>query len=296
MAANHENAATLDPTTSQRLNGLLRAKGLWSDGAELCEVLTQGLNNQSFRVRAGRRDYVIRLSDSAHDAKHGLDRAQEAGILRVAARAGLAPQVLFVDPEQGVLITRWLDSNPESLAEENWRREVDLIRQLHQLPALAQPLSLSSHLQRYLHQLTEAANVLGSQLLRYQADMQALAASLDGASSERCLCHNDLIPANLIQTASGVKAIDWEYAAVADPMFELAVYCQYREMNAALCEEILATYLQAPVSLAQTQHFSHMRTLYRYLDLLWYAVQLPLADELSAELASKLHTFETLAD
>src|SRR5690606_2746336 len=34
-------------------------------------------------------------------------------------------------------------------------------------------------------------------------------------------CHNDLLPANLVDDGERMRLIDWEYAAMGDPWFDL---------------------------------------------------------------------------
>jgi aminoglycoside phosphotransferase (APT) family kinase protein len=40
--------------------------------------------------------------------------------------------------------------------------------------------------------------------------------------AEPTLCHNDIKPANLLQTGDGVVAVDWEHSVFADVLFDLA--------------------------------------------------------------------------
>ena len=39
----------------------------------------------------------------------------------------------------------------------------------------------------------------------------------------RVFCHNDLLRANRIATRGSLRAIDWEYSAMAEPWYDLAV-------------------------------------------------------------------------
>jgi thiamine kinase-like enzyme len=45
-------------------------------------------------------------------------------------------------------------------------------------------------------------------------------------------CHNDLLNANFVRSAAGIRIVDWEYAAMGDRFFDLANF----SVNHALTE------------------------------------------------------------
>jgi thiamine kinase-like enzyme len=52
------------------------------------------------------------------------------------------------------------------------------------------------------------------------ADARLLALRIEGFRP--ALCHNDLLPANLISSGEQLWLIDWEYGGVGHPLFDLA--------------------------------------------------------------------------
>ncbi len=92
-----------------------------------------GLTNAVFR--AG--DAVLRLPGKG--TEEYIDRANEAAAARAAADAGVSPEVLFVDPASGVMVTRFVDGT-ETMTSEAFRirpgapaRAGRAFRQLHEL-------------------------------------------------------------------------------------------------------------------------------------------------------------------
>src|SRR5215471_2046997 len=67
--------------------------------------LEGGVRKRSYLVSAGDRQWVLRLPAPGADAL--LDLATEADVMRAAATAGLAPDVVAVDVPAGILLTSY---------------------------------------------------------------------------------------------------------------------------------------------------------------------------------------------
>jgi thiamine kinase-like enzyme len=153
-------------------------------------------------------------------ARLGLDRRGELEILDTVAKAGIGPEVVGADPEQGWLLTRYVPGEhwcEQALKDPvNLERLAQRLKQLHELPPVG-PLFDPGRIARgYARQLgTEAARRLAD-------DIESRARELYSGTDPAVICHNDLIAANIIESEP-LTFIDWEYAAVGDPYFDLAV-------------------------------------------------------------------------
>ena len=79
---------------------------------------------------------------------------------------------------------------------------------------------------------------LASPALRDCADETA--AQLRKGSTP-CLCHNDVHHLNIVGSAP-VRLIDWEYAGVGEPLFDLASVCVYHRYRKPQRERLLTAY------------------------------------------------------
>ncbi|WP_444884306.1 phosphotransferase family protein [Microbulbifer sp. PSTR4-B] len=72
---------------------------------------------------------------------------------------------------------------------------------------------------------------------------------------------------NLITEKTGrLYAIDWEYAAMGDRFYDLAVIIEEHQLNRIQQQSLLELYLRCnPAG-------GHWRRVYKYQNLLWYAV------------------------
>jgi aminoglycoside phosphotransferase (APT) family kinase protein len=185
---------------------------------------------------------VARLSE-APDAWLAPDRSVERRLHSIAAEAGIAPSIVSADERW--LITRyisgrlWMErdfARPECLA-----RLGETLRRLHQLPAPEQGrIDLLAALEAYVERLDlEEGGSEGGALAEGGLRGGALAEYLDSAAAAwrvsgadarpLAILHHDLHASNLIDSDQGLILIDWECAAVSDPLLDVACILSYHE-------------------------------------------------------------------
>ena len=234
--------------------------------ARVVEPLAGGPVSDSYLVeRAGER-FVLRID---HDvaAALGLDRQAEAGILAHVASAGLGPAPVFSNPEKGILIMRYLDGRAWTAGDLDdagqIRKLAALLRTVHALEPYGRPLDLSGVIDRYARLIaTPAADETA-------ADARRLLRELDDPSAPHCLCHGDPNGANVIE-GQGLLLIDWEYAGVGDPLFDLATLAEHHGFDEHRSALLLDAY-DGTESATSRERFARFRTLYRSVLELWTA-------------------------
>jgi thiamine kinase-like enzyme len=84
-----------------------------------------------------------------------------------------------------------------------------------------------------------------------------------------CICHNDLLAPNRLQSPDGeLLAIDWEYACPGDPFFDLAAVAS--ELDAGERRHLLAAYLERAPSASESQHLHDQLLIYLAIALCWH--------------------------
>jgi thiamine kinase-like enzyme len=96
-----------------------------------------------------------------------------------------------------------------------------------------------------------------------------LLADLRFTPYRECLCHNDLVAGNILEGSQGLKFIDWEYAGLGDPWFDLALVTEHHQLSAQLEDGFVQAYLLRPPREAELQRLSGWRAFYRALLTLW---------------------------
>lgn len=265
----------------------------WSNTRpQLIKPLPGGLTNNNYLLRDGERLLVLRLN-SAISAALDLDREAELQTLCLADAAGLSAPLIYSDPQRQYLVSGFIRGRPWAAADRTALTGLaDLLKAIHQLPAIANKLDVR-HKQLHYWQAIDPRLACYGELTACRARFSHY---LDHASpdvGQACLCHNDLLPDNLLWDEKGqLRAIDWEYAAMGDPFYDLAVIVEGHGFSTGQQQQLLAAYLQAAPGRADWQRLHYWRIVYRYLSLLWYAVQVSAGvlsdDELAAGLSSQI--------
>jgi thiamine kinase len=190
------------------------------------EPIEHGLANHAWRVTspAGTNRFV-RLANAAA-AQVGADLHAEASALRQVAAAGLAPGVVHCDPAARLLVTEWIEGVSGDDAGLGRDTVITLVAQaLHRLHALTpmacgREVDFSSQAQQLQAGLPAAAVEPG-----LTAVARRVFEALDATMPPRVLCHHDVHARNMVIDACGrLWLVDWEYAGLGDPAFDLASF------------------------------------------------------------------------
>jgi len=237
------------------------------DGARLVERLMDGPTNASYLVERDGERFVLRL-DKPEASRLGLDRENERVVCQAIAEAGLTPPYLHFDPAAGVALRPFIAGR--SLVRDDLRepptlqRLADALRRLHRLPLVGAHFDAAGAVRRYAAQLATAE----AAALAERAS--GLLAEIGQCSSVLTLCHNDLVAENMLDTEEGsLLLIDWEYAAIGDPYFDLAVVARHHGLDPELSRYFFDAYLQRAPSEQESARFALQCRFYDTLLALW---------------------------
>ncbi len=141
-----------------------------------------------------------------------------------------------------------------------------LLRRIHALrPAVACARDEPDGLDR-LHYSAAAS----SRNAALRGAAAARAAALEGlGGADRVLCHSDLHTLNLIDRGGPLMLLDWEYAHVSEPLWDLAGWSANNDFEDEPRQALLAAYLNRPASRDERRRLSLLEWLYDYVCLLW---------------------------
>jgi thiamine kinase len=237
---------------------------------ERIAALPGGKLNKSFRVDTRAGSFVLRLNDDV-GALLGANHRREARLHRAAGIAGIAPELVYVDDAERFMIMRYIEGATWKAADyarpHNLRRLGALLRTLHGItpPAVA-PFDLGAILRDHSAHLIAALpaerRMLEGLLMRAE---NALAPCM-GSGRKETIVHNDLYHANIVE---GERAylIDWEYAAVTDPIFDVACVLAYYPAAEPYAQDLLEAAGLADVS---PPELARARFVFIFLSFLWY--------------------------
>lgn len=244
--------------------------------------LTSGLVNESCRVVRDGRWYALRVG-SLDSNELGLDREWECRVLSSAAAAGVGPRIRYCDPATGILVTDWVPGRPLSIAEVGRSDCIDamarLLRRVHALPIPQPPRALgpAEWISRYSLQGAAYPGTATRSAARglHAAAMNRLAAVDLCSGAEGVLCHSDLHRFN-VAVDGGIVLLDWEYAHVADPYWDLAGWVANNDASAPFARQFLGNYLGRTADSQEEARLQRFAWLYDYVCLLWSELYLNL--------------------
>lgn len=239
--------------------------------ANLPELVRQlgGDSNLSYLVSDGAMYWVLRLNNPITDS--GIDRGNERLALLAAHEAGIAPMPSFQSSE--LLVTPFVRGQQATL--DDLPRIGALFSQIHALPVNLEPIDLRQHLHNY-YEMASPDPVLRDCYRRVVQLYPEDAVHLKP-------CHNDCLLPNIIESEQGTTVIDWEYAAAADPAYDLAVFSGTYGLGREGLLRLLAGYggaggVELEGLFSRVRYFEKY---YRLIEILWWGLR---GREMEAEL------------
>jgi thiamine kinase-like enzyme len=245
-------------------------------------VLGGGITNHNFRARFGGREVVVRLPGNDTELL-GSDRPGEREANSLAAGVGVAPEVLAHLEDPVVLVTAFVEGptmGPAELREPRALAEVAAaLRRIH---GCEKAIGARFDAFRLVEDYAAATRERGGEVPPAYEVAHAAAArierapALDGGAP--VLCHDDLLPANFIDTPAGIRIVDWEYAGMGNRWFDLGNFAVNNELGPAEEEAFLDAYLGAPPTPADLASLRLMRLMSDFREAMWGVVQQAISD------------------
>jgi len=200
------------------------AERVWPGQHVTIELLGGGITNRNFKVEVAGDEFVLRVGGKDTELL-GIDRTAEHAASRVAAELGLGPEVIaFVEPE-GYLVTRFVDGEVGKLDVE---RVGAALHRLHDGPAIPGRFDSFRVVETYRATALEHGVAVPAAYERAKELADRVERRRSGAPVVPC--HNDLLNANFIDDGVRLWLVDWEYAGMGDPFFDLGNFAVNHEL------------------------------------------------------------------
>jgi thiamine kinase-like enzyme len=189
-------------------------------------TLVGGLTNRNYLVGTDDIRFVIRIA-GRNGPLLGVNRVREKHVIDIVEAAGITPQVAtFVLPD-GHCATRFI-AEAHALSIDEFTspamvpRLAGRLHDVHNLGRVEGVFDPYDDITRWMSLLTTHGTPLPSRL-EPLLELVTASKSIRPRPSERemVLCHNDPYHLNFLDNGS-LWLIDWEYAGMNDPMYDLA--------------------------------------------------------------------------
>lgn len=234
-----------------------------------------GLTNLVFQVS----DYCLRIPGKG--TEEYINRAHEAVAAREAARAGVSPEVLHFDPRDGIMVTRFIKGaqtmSPAAfkLNEGAPARAGAAFRKLHRSNAVFPfRFELFAMIDDYLKILSTKDVALPAGYHDVVREAEGIRTALAAHPIPLAACHCDPLCENFLDTGERMWIVDWEYAGMNDPMWDLGDLSVEAKFGEAQEEEMIRAYFGGEARPAEHGRLVIYKAMCDLLWTLWGLIQL----------------------
>jgi thiamine kinase-like enzyme len=241
---------------------------LWPGSEALVTVLGGGITNHNLKIEVGGEAFVLRIGGKNTELL-GIDRTHEHAASVLAASLGVGPEVVAFEPEAD-LVTRFVQGTPVPPERIPVAAVGETLRLVHGAGAI--PARFDSF--RVVETYRETAARHGVPIPPAYAEAKQRADAIEARRGpyEHRLCHNDLLNANFIDDGERLRIVDWEYAGMGDPFFDLGNFAVNHSLDEAGERKLLTAYL-GEADEARLELLREMRFMSDFREAMWGVVQ-----------------------
>jgi thiamine kinase-like enzyme len=238
-----------------------------------------GLTNLVFRVAANGQSVIVRIPGQG--TEDYIDRAVEIHNARVAADAGVSPDVLWADSGTGVMISDCIEEGIVTMTPEQFStrsgspaRAGAALRQLHGSDKPFEfRFELFAMIEDYLGILANKDIDLPDGYAGVVADAAPVRKLLEEKPEPLVPSHCDPLCENFLDDGNRMWIVDYEYSGMNDAMWDLGDLSVEANMTDAQDREMLMAYFGQPPTAAQLGRMVVYKAMCDLLWTLWGLIQ-----------------------
>ena len=254
-----------------------------------------GLTNRNYKITLGAGRYVLRLAGAG--TGDYIDRQAEAQNARVAAAAGVNAEVLFFDAKDGSMLCRYVEGL--TMSADHFRdlarveRAARAFRRMHDFAEpFAGRFDVFAKIDEYLALLRRNRARIPDGYDQLQRTAEGARQALAGRPAPLAPCHNDPLAENFLDTGERMVIVDWEYAGMNDPMWDLGDLSVEAEFGPAQDAALLGAYFGGEPPAAAAGRVVLYKGLCDLVWTLWGLIQVMNANPVEDFWAYALNRFE----
>jgi len=213
-------------------------------------VLKKGMTNRSFLFSVHDVRYIMRIPGEGTDKL--INRVNEATVFRTISGLGLCDDPVYINPENGYKITKYLDNirvcDPED--EDDLRKCMKLLRKFHEMKLKVDHSFDVFGQIKFYEELWEGKPSIFRDYVKTRDNVLSLKSYIDEVSGEdKCLTHIDAVNDNFLfymlpDGTEGLQLTDWEYAGMQDPHVDIAMFCIYAMYDKKNVDRLIDIYFE----------------------------------------------------
>lgn len=217
------------------------------------KVLKKGMTNRSFLFSCEGEEYIMRIPGEGTEKL--INRRQEACVYRTIAGLGLCDDVVYLNPENGYKITKYLrgvrTANPKDCRDLN--QCMKKLRDFHSMHLeVSHEFNLYGQIEFY-ESLWSGEPSVFKDYQEAKAGVLSLKTFVESHIERKTLTHIDAVPDNFLfyrnqKGEEELRLTDWEYAGMQDPHLDLAMFCVYSLYDREQVDQLIDIYFEEKCS------------------------------------------------
>ena len=213
------------------------------------EKISEGINNNTYLLNYDNKKYVVRKPGVATGIF--IDRKKEKEIYDVLNKTNLADKVVYFDEETGFKITEYYENSKtvNPAIETELSDALKAYKQLHCLNLkVNKDINIVNVLKDYIDIMKkQKISFLYGNFEDILEKCNKISKYIKKFNRPSMLTHGDAGHGNVLCTGDGTKIIDFEFAGMADPVTDIALFGVFDELDINQIFDLFDTYQKIQV-------------------------------------------------
>lgn len=248
--------------------------------AEVLSTARQGgMTNHTYEVKLTVGDYIFRLPGPG--TENMINRYHEEISAKLAGELGIDTELFYFNAETGVKIVRYI-KNAETMSpvtmrkSENVQAVAELFKKLHTCGRdTGVPFDVFAMAEGYENLIRKYQVEFYPDYVQIRRRVMDIKDKIEQKAAKKVPCHNDPLCENWVRGEGRIFLVDWEYAGMNDPMWDLSDLSIEAEYSRQLDDELLKAYLGRNVSEEEHFRFQANKIFVDFLWSLWGKARVP---------------------
>ena len=188
-----------------------------------------GMTNKNYKVCINDKAYVLRIPGNGTEDM--ISRKEEIRNAVYANKIGVDAELVYFNEETGVKISNFIENaqtlSPEAAKKQhNMKMVCNLLRTLHNSKEkMDNDFNIYEKIEKYESLYKKAYGLFNEDYYQVKDKVYYLKNIMNELDVLYTPCHNDTIAENFIKSSENkMYLIDWEYAGMNDPMWDIAAH------------------------------------------------------------------------
>lgn len=204
-------------------------------------VLKRGVTNETYSFLIKDEKFCIRLPRRRSETL--VSYSKENAIYEAMSDSKMNDSVVFLDQDKGYKISKFVSGTTDKPLTDN--EKITSLKNAHHRNIMVEyNFDIMGGIKNLRRLCVRRDAIMYRDYRHVNKNIASIHSKLKTMNRPTTLCHGDPVEGNFIRDLSGnIVIIDWEYAGMADPFLDVAMFAVYEKRDESEVDGILNVYL-----------------------------------------------------